>query len=247
MADIQPEHVTYLEDHIDLKLFDLIYYGTFLSVRPLNGNKKLIYDTLKKIPHLKTYLKEDIPPSTHYRNNRRIMDIFALAEEGYYFVPDRTIHVHNHTFGNHGYNNTLASMYGVFLAHGPHFRKDLKIDSIQNIHLYELMCHILDLEPHPNNGSLSSVAYILRESQGMFAVLLKRPVFVTTLVVMSGILLTVLLVGLLISCLRYSRRESEYSRLNSEIPLSQFHDDEDDFVEFESTTKSSATKSPTLR
>lgn len=49
-------------------------------------------------------------------------------------------------YGRHGYDNRLPSMQAVFMAHGPRFRTDVEIPSLQNIDLYHLFARLLDAE-----------------------------------------------------------------------------------------------------
>jgi hypothetical protein len=48
-------------------------------------------------------------------------------------------------------------MYPIFIGHGPDFKKNFKIEPFKNVDLYPLMCYLLKIEPHLNNGSLTSV------------------------------------------------------------------------------------------
>lgn len=63
--------------------------------------------------------------------------------------------------GNHGYNNTLRDMQPVFVARGPAFRQNYIKASMRSVDLYPLMCHILAIQPLPNNGSLLNVRDLL--------------------------------------------------------------------------------------
>jgi len=42
-----------------------------------------IYTKLKEVQNLIVYKKEEMPPSFHYKHNRRIMPIVVWAAEGY--------------------------------------------------------------------------------------------------------------------------------------------------------------------
>ena len=63
--------------------------------------------------------------------------------------------------GVHGYGINNSDMFPIFLAHGPAFKQAKRIESLDTVDLYPMMCHILDVEPAPNNGSLVNVADIL--------------------------------------------------------------------------------------
>ena len=53
--------------------------------------------------------------------------------------------------GGHGYGNELPSMQAIFIANGPAFEKGVVI---QNIHVYDVMCRILGLNPATNDGMI---------------------------------------------------------------------------------------------
>lgn len=42
-----------------------------------------IYETLKAVPRLIVYKKDDIPDEFHYRKNRRVQSIVVSVPEGY--------------------------------------------------------------------------------------------------------------------------------------------------------------------
>ena len=56
-------------------------------------------------------------------------------------------------------------MKPIFMAMGPEFKVGVKIPIFHNIDVYELMCHLLDIEPAPNNGSLHRAHSILKEEK----------------------------------------------------------------------------------
>jgi hypothetical protein len=68
--------------------------------------------------------------------------------------------------GHHGWDNTLPSMQAIFLARGPSFNKKLEISSINNVDIYHIACHILQLIPNPyaNAGSLQNLTHIFRST-----------------------------------------------------------------------------------
>jgi len=52
-------------------------------------------------------------------------------------------------------------MHPIFIAHGPAFKKAYKADPFQSVDLYPLLCHLLDIDPRPNNGSFDAIRHIL--------------------------------------------------------------------------------------
>ena len=46
-------------------------------------------------------------------------------------------------------------MHPIFMAKGPDFvRQSAPLEPFPNVDLYPLCCHLLQIEPAPNNGSL---------------------------------------------------------------------------------------------
>lgn len=65
------------------------------------------------------------------------------------------------TVGNHGYDNALAEMHPIFLAHGPAFRKNFTKEAMNSTDLYPLLCHLLNITALPHNGSFRNVRDLL--------------------------------------------------------------------------------------
>ena len=63
---------------------------------------------------------------------------------------------------DHGYDPALSTMWGIFFARGPGLKQGLVLPPFQNIHVYELLCTLLNLKPAENDGSLDSIKVMLR-------------------------------------------------------------------------------------
>ncbi len=162
MAATSAERVIYLDDYLDLQQVEVIDWTPVLALLPRPGQEEAVYQKLKGAhPHLQVYRKAEIPERFHFRRHRRIMPIMGLADDGW------TISAHGRRRGprggDHGYDNLLPSMRATFLAHGPAFKSRLRVAPFQNIHVYNLVCEILQLRPAPNDGSLDSVRIMLKE------------------------------------------------------------------------------------
>jgi len=46
-----------------------------------------------------------------------------------------------------------------------HWQKNYTAEPFENVHIYSLMCHLLGLEPAPNNGSLEVLKDTLIEAE----------------------------------------------------------------------------------
>ena len=111
------------------------------------------------------YDQYDIPFKYSNGYNDRIPDIMVLGPVGYQFIfDDKNISSQYwlNLKGNHGFNNSDIDMSALFVASGPSFKSGYIKDQIDNIHLYELFCYLMDeMIPSPNNGSLQEIADIL--------------------------------------------------------------------------------------
>lgn len=146
--------------------------GAIVGVYPQNGFQQRVYHDLSVAKEFDVWKKEDIPENFHIKNNERTPPILVLAKKGYFitalentaiqipFVQKSPGKVYN---GYHGYDvNEVKDMRGIFYAFGPGFEKDMKIEAIRNVDVYNIMMHLLNLQPLPNNGSWKSVFNMVR-------------------------------------------------------------------------------------
>jgi len=158
MAAVAPDHVIHLEQYIDTAAVNLVDQGPIVSLSLRSGQADEIIARLRRAPHLKVYRKAEIPAALHYRAHPRIQPIVAIADEGWIATargggPGPR--------GMHGYPPDLPSMRALFLARGPAFAQGAVVPPFQNIHVYDLIAHILRLTPAPNDGSLDSIKAVL--------------------------------------------------------------------------------------
>jgi predicted AlkP superfamily pyrophosphatase or phosphodiesterase len=165
MTAISSDRVIFLDDYIDLSNVDVIDWSPVLALNPKPGLEDAIYnDLVRAHPRLKIYRKEEMPLRFHYRKSPRIPAIIGVADEGWSIGTHETFKSKPYYFtgGNHGFDNQLPSMGAIFIARGPAFKSGLVVPAFQNIHLYELMAAVLNIEPAPNDGNLDSVRVMLR-------------------------------------------------------------------------------------
>ncbi|ESO94265.1 hypothetical protein LOTGIDRAFT_118461 [Lottia gigantea] len=135
--------------------------GPVIHIIPEDGEIDTVYQILeqqKQDMHMTVYKKEDIPEKFHYKDNRRIPPIIAMADEGWLLMK----YSHYHPHGSHGYSNEYMSMKPIFLAHGPNFKENHRLTSIESVDIYPLICELLGINPAPNNGSLSNTMSMLK-------------------------------------------------------------------------------------
>ena len=131
-----------------------------------------------KHPSLAIYKREETPAHLHYRNNQRIPPILGLAEDGWRITTRGMALVDwvagRANGGAHGYDPTLKSMHGLFVAAGPRVREGVRAPAFENVHIYNFLCALLGLKPAPNDGDPSVTE---RASSAMTA--LKRAALLT--------------------------------------------------------------------
>jgi predicted AlkP superfamily pyrophosphatase or phosphodiesterase len=167
MAATTPDSVVAIDDYLPLDLVARSVGGNpLLGLWPRAGLADSVYRSLRgKHPHLAVWRKEEIPERFHYRDNRRIAPIIALADPGWSLSlrrADVVEHAERFRGGAHGYDDTVAVMRAIFLGEGPAFRTGTVAPAFRNIHVYDLITGILGLTPAPNDGSPDSTALLLR-------------------------------------------------------------------------------------
>ncbi|XP_069461902.1 ectonucleotide pyrophosphatase/phosphodiesterase family member 5 [Ambystoma mexicanum] len=159
MTECSLDRTIELDKYVDRNLYTMVDHSPVIAINPKQGKLEEVYRSLANVhPHMTVYRKNDIPERFHYKNNNRIQPIIAVADLGWTILQNYS---DKFTAGNHGYDNTDPDMLSIFLAHGPAFRTDFHKDSMNSIDIYPLLCHLLDIEALPNNGSLRNVKDML--------------------------------------------------------------------------------------
>ncbi|GFO16409.1 ectonucleotide pyrophosphatase/phosphodiesterase 5, partial [Plakobranchus ocellatus] len=155
-----------LRDYVnDTLVADVIQQGAMASLIPQEGKAQELVDALKDVEHMTVMLKEDISERYHYKDHRRILPVLLIADEGWTISENGTYRQLNipRFLGDHGYDNILSSMRPIFVARGPAFKQNAVVESIDTVDIYPLICHLLNIDPAPNNGSLERAATLLRD------------------------------------------------------------------------------------
>ncbi|KAL8577327.1 hypothetical protein ACOMHN_048381 [Nucella lapillus] len=182
-----PDQIVNLDNYISPDSYRILSSNPVAAILPNKGLEEEIYKNLsagaeKKNSHFSVYKKDEIPEEFHYKHNRRIMPILVVARENYTILHNHSTWVPN---GTHGYNNSLPDMHPFFVAMGPGFRKGAEVPTFKNVDVYPLMCHLLGLEPAPNNGSLDALQPLLREEDDKTTVMTFGTYFFVLLVIGS--------------------------------------------------------------
>src|SRR6056297_11518 len=165
MAEVSDERVILLDQIINLESMEVIDWNPVAMINPEKGvDSESVYEQLKSNEkNFRVYKKEDLPERYRFKNHPRVPEIILIADLGYSITTSERLAAYGIMGGAHGYDNEHQEMHSFFLANGSSFKQGEQTPGFQNIHLYELMAHLLNLEPAPNDGSLDSLIHILQK------------------------------------------------------------------------------------
>jgi alkaline phosphatase D len=172
MTNVSKERRIVLDDYIS-RLGDLYLNGRDVHVQIdlKKGNKrygKTLFKELQKIPHCKVWKKNNIPERFHFNNNNT-GEFLLLADEGWLITTQSAMDEDEFTLGGmHGYDPQLPNMHGIFYALGADIKSNLQIPAFENIHIYPMICNLLDIEPYSgkkdsHEGDIQILNHILIE------------------------------------------------------------------------------------
>ena len=118
-----------------------------------------IYEALQGVDHIRAWKRGELPAYLNYGNNPNMGDVVVLPDVGWLFAykPSKK------QLGSHGFDHTAADMQVGFRAIGPDFKSGYeKKERFRNVCIYPLLCHLLGVDPSPNDGSLDEVLDLLR-------------------------------------------------------------------------------------
>lgn len=158
----------FLEDYIDLGAVDAIVTSPVLMLGPRAGAPASVTpDSLLQAlhgahPNLSVWSKDAGPARFHYGSNRRIKEVVGVVDVGWSVYKTHADAEHPWSDGGaHGYDNEARDMQATFIASGPSFLSGVAVDSLANVHVYPLLCHLIGVAPAPNNGSLAATSRML--------------------------------------------------------------------------------------
>ncbi len=165
MAQLSRDRIIYIDDYIETENLDVVSWGDNFM---LNGDEEIVeavYQQLKvNESYFRVYKKENLPDRFRVKNSTRFPDLIAIADVGY-LISTRN-HVESRpnyaTGGTHGFDNQAKEMHGLLLVHGPDFKKGEQISEIENVHIYELIAHLLDIDSAGTDGDINAIKSVLK-------------------------------------------------------------------------------------
>jgi predicted AlkP superfamily pyrophosphatase or phosphodiesterase len=170
MAQIPPSQIIVLDTYLDPATVNVVDWAPMLSLSAKNGDNEAVYRALKdKHPALHIYRNGEIPQEYGLRGNSRIQAVFGVVDEGWYVTSKaQTGRLGNADRGApggaHGYDPKYKSMQGLFIAVGPAFQAGRVVAPFENIHIYNLLCAVLGVNPATNDGDATVTRDWLRRA-----------------------------------------------------------------------------------
>jgi predicted AlkP superfamily pyrophosphatase or phosphodiesterase len=162
MAAVDPDRIIRLPQQLD-RCIDRAVWGVVSHVWPRPGCEDVAYETLRRVhSRVHAYRRGDIPERWRYRAGPRIPPVLAVAEEGWTLASANGQAAALSWRGNHGYDDTVSSMQGIFIGRGPGLMHGAKVAGFRNVHIYSLVMHLLQIPPAITDGTLDSVRFLLR-------------------------------------------------------------------------------------
>jgi predicted AlkP superfamily pyrophosphatase or phosphodiesterase len=169
MAVVDVNNTVFLDDYFNLETAErILYTNEIVQIFPKQQKADEIISKLRNIQHATCWKKDEIPARFHYTDSTRIAPIVCSTEESWMLTTHsryedlkKRFTKHNPR-GGHGYDNQLASMRAIFIAHGKAFKKSKVVEPFENVDVYNMMCKILGLTPAKNDGNFVTINKILR-------------------------------------------------------------------------------------
>ena len=166
MAQLSPERMIFLDDHIDTDDPD-VYILSWGAMVPLDVPEARVDEALAAladVPHLTCAPKDNTPAHWHHGDNERIASVLCVADAGWSVSTRSWFEGHSDSYGGgtHGYDPLDVEMHGVFLARGPHFAEGVTVAPFESVEVYNLLARALGVVPADNDGDLSRIPTVLR-------------------------------------------------------------------------------------
>jgi len=159
MVEVSDSRVINLDDYLD---FEYDYYGKGPYIE-INGFSNNVNHRLPEIPNVTIYSRENFPDRFHFKTEN-LGEYLLLADSGWLLYTNDQIKEGELTVkGMHGYDPYYINMHGIFYAYGPKFKKGLIINTFESIHIYPLICEILNIKSNDDiDGNIDVLKAILK-------------------------------------------------------------------------------------
>ncbi|KAI0426731.1 alkaline-phosphatase-like protein [Xylaria sp. FL1042] len=170
MATTDVSRMIQIEDLVDITKVEHLDGWPLVGIRPKKPEDlQVLYEQVAEKaevnPNFEVYLKDkDMPERYHFSNNDRIAPLWIIPKTGWAIVEKAEFDIQEakannisyHPRGLHGYDHEHPLMRAIFVARGPAFphQPHSKVETFQNINVYNILCDSIGMIPVPNNGTL---------------------------------------------------------------------------------------------
>ncbi len=158
MAAVDHARQVVVSEVMDLRRTRLESFGPGVSVH-IGGNGRAgeqfasAFNAAVDPDDARAYIRADAPAHLHIGDNPSYGDVLLIPSEGVLVrFRERT----SRPTATHGWDPTLPSMHGIFLAAGPTIVAGAQLPAIEHVHVYPFLAHLLGLTPNPDiDGDLA--------------------------------------------------------------------------------------------
>jgi|WetSurMetagenome_2_1015567.scaffolds.fasta_scaffold13788_2 predicted AlkP superfamily pyrophosphatase or phosphodiesterase len=161
MSAVSPDRYINIKSLVPDRMIASISGGNpVYLINPTEDKKDSVLILLNRSKGLKAWPRTQLPAKWHYGTNTRIPEIVVVADSSW-SIGTRS-DGSSIRGGAHGYDNSNSDMFSIFYAVGPVFRRNFSFKELNNVDIYNLVCHILNLAPAKNDGDPEHIREILR-------------------------------------------------------------------------------------
>lgn len=158
MAELSEGKVIFLEDIINLNDVDIMDFTPVAMMKPAQEKKEEVYQALKENEqNYRVFKKEDLPRRYGFTSHYRIPGIIVIADIGYTITTRQFFKERGLIAATHGYDHEAPEMRTIFFANGSAFAAGKTVPAFSVLDVYELMAHLLGVEPAENDGELIQI------------------------------------------------------------------------------------------
>lgn len=158
MSRVDFDRYIMLDEYLDLSKVTVSDWGPATQIWATGMPAEEIVAALSDVhPNMRVWAKEDLPPRYQFDTHRRVPDVVAEADLGWMISnkPYMAGRSQFQLYGMHGWDPALVEMHGGFTMMGPGFVAGSESPALRSVDLYELMAHLLNIEPSPNDGNVA--------------------------------------------------------------------------------------------
>jgi predicted AlkP superfamily pyrophosphatase or phosphodiesterase len=155
MADVPQANSVLLDDMLDPQYYSIDWWGTFIGIRPHGQSVDLVMRTfVGRHEHFECWRKGELPKHWRYGTHPRIPPIVCQVDVGWRVQGRQHPPQQQAIKGEHGFAPEDPAMRSVFVANGPAFQSGVVLAPFDNVDIYPLLAHLLDVKPAANDGAL---------------------------------------------------------------------------------------------